>query len=125
MRCTLRTRGRPSGLLLLGLLASCTYWKNEPPIGAAAVVTAARPRTVRVSTSDGSRSELRDASIANDTLTGIDERGDTVRVALAEVMQLERRATDTFRTAMVGALLFSTVFIASSLDFDVGLGGSE
>lgn len=40
-------------------------------------------------------------------------------------MQLERRATDTFRTAMVGALLFSTVFIASSLDFDIGLGSSE
>lgn len=124
MRFNLQSR-RPSGLLLLGLLASCTYWKAELPNGAATVVTEAQLRTVRVTNADGSRTELRDARIANDTLTGVEERGDTVRVALAEVMQLERRATDTFRTAMVGALLFSTVFIASSLDFDVGLGNTE
>jgi hypothetical protein len=122
MRFGLRNRRRPFGLLLLGLLASCTYWRTEPPAGAAAVVTEARPRTVRVSKADGSRMELRGARIANDTLTGVAETGDTVRIVLAEVMQLERRATDTFRTAMIGALMFSTVFVASAIDFDIGLG---
>jgi hypothetical protein len=98
----------------------CTYWRNEPPLGAAAVVTETSPRTVRVTMPDGSQVQLREARIAQDTLTGLRENGDTMRVALAQVMQLERRATDHYRTALVGAAIFAMMVAAASFDWDLG-----
>ena len=60
-----------NGILLLSILAGCAYWKNEPPVGAPAVITETSPRTVRVTLADGLRVRFRKAWIAHDTLTGL------------------------------------------------------
>jgi hypothetical protein len=89
-----------TGILLLSLLVGCAYWKNQPPVGAAAVITETTPRTVRVTMADGSRVKFRKAWIAQDTLTGLGEK-ETTRVALNQVMKLERRAVDQARTVLL------------------------
>ena len=109
-----RPRRRLRALLLLSLLAGCTYWKNEPPVGAAAVLTEARSRNVRVTKADGTRVELQDARIANDTLSGLGENRDTVRLAVLDVMQLEVRANDPYRTALIGVVLVGGLLITGA-----------
>jgi hypothetical protein len=77
--------------------------------GAPGVVTEGSPRTLRITKADGSRVTLREVRIALDTLTGLGGRGDTMRVALTEVMQLERRALDPARTVLVGVLIVGSI----------------
>jgi len=107
-----------TGILLLSLLVGCTYWKNQPPVGAAAVITETTPRTVRVTMADGSRVKFRKAWIARDTLTGLGEDGDTTRVALNQVMQLERRAVDQARTVLLLGLFALGTATFAELDAD-------
>ena len=121
MRRHIRPRLRPGSLLLLSLLTGCTYWKNEPPVGAAAVLTEARPRNVRVTTADGSRLELRNARIVHDTLTGLGEHRDTMRVAVSDVKQLELRTHDQYRSILLVAALVGMMMVgAESYDLDFG-----
>jgi hypothetical protein len=107
-----------NGILLLSILAGCAYWKNEPPVGAPAVITETSPRTVRVTLADGSRVRFRKAWIAQDTLTGLGENGDTTRGALSQVMQLERRAVDQARTVLLLALFALGTATFAELDSD-------
>lgn len=102
----IRARVRPGAPLLMVLLAGCNYWKNEPPVGAGAVVTESKPRIVRLTRADGSRLVLRDARIAHDTLTGLRANGDTMRVAVSEIERLELGKE---RSALFAVVVFAGV----------------
>ena len=111
-----RPRFRSGAVLLLGALTCCTYWKSEAPAGSATVGREASPRTVMVTRADGSRVKVRDARIARDTLTGLGEGRDTLRIALAEVVRVERRALDPARTILAFALFVGSIAVYSEMD---------
>ena len=94
-------------LLLLCYLPACTAWRVERGVSPQQLFASARPDTVRVTRKDRSRVVVAQTSPAvSDTVSG-SNWGTPIRIALADITQVETRKHSAANT--VGAVLAVSV----------------
>jgi hypothetical protein len=101
------TQSRPTcGALLMLLLllqsTGCTTWRTRPGASAAAIIETRHPARARLDLVSGSRTELRAPVVEGDTILGL-ARGDTARVAAADVTAVAVRRFSPARTLLLVA----------------------
>ena len=100
--------------LLMTASAACHTWRAEPPSSGAAREMKGR---VRVTRTDGTRFDMRNAVVAVDSVIGMTRRSGRQAVPRDSVARVERRVVDRGRTirntGWVLALYFGMAYIIS------------
>lgn len=128
---------------LLALQAGCSSWRVQP-VAPATLLAEHPPSRVRLTLTDGSKVELHDPRLANDTVVGMKhatnsrpedrtalkpQAADTVTVALAQVDSVAVRKGDAgksvglFLGIVIGLVLVSAAVCAATDCLDYSLGG--
>lgn len=94
-------------LLLLCYLPACTAWRVERGVRPQQLFATAHPDTVRVTRKDRSRVVIAHASLALDDTVSGSNWGTPIRIALADITQVEARKHSAAHT--VGAVLVVSV----------------
>jgi len=111
-------------LLALALLAlpACTSWRST----SADAVSANEPSRVRVTTTEGSRYTLYNATVRGDSLYGRTEVGTDVAVAVADLDRAETRRFSAVKTAgaAVGGVIAAGALYLGAIVVYLVFGGS-
>ena len=94
-------------LLLLCYLPACTTWRVERGVSPQQLFATAHPDTVRVTRKDRSKVVVAHASLALDDTVSGSNWGTPIRIALADITQVETRKHSAANT--VGAVLAVSV----------------
>ena len=97
-----RSCGVPLMLLLLLHSSGCSTWRTQPGVSAATLIRARHPARARLDLVSGRRTELRAPVVQGDTVLGL-VRGDTARVAVADVTGVAVRGFSPARTLLLVA----------------------
>lgn len=110
-----------AALLLTLYLPSCVFWSATKTPLPELTGTEAPPALVRVTTTEGSKLELQDPRVHDDTLIGgaVPDTG-WVSVALADISKVEVRKKNTLKTIGAGALILALLYGVAVLCLDVG-----
>ena len=119
-------------VIAIGLLLSfsaqvtgCSSWsaQTKPP---GQVLTEKSYKQVRVTKADGSRIELYNPTVVNDTLTGYRKppseraRGEPVPIAVSDILYIEVRRIDTGKTILLAAGISVTLLLIAAASTDLG-----
>lgn len=93
-------RRRIAVALLVCYLPACTSWRVERGMSPAQLIAARQPDAVRVTRTDNRRFVLERPSIVAGDSLAVPYRGMRVRVALADIAQVETQQVDPGKTGL-------------------------
>ena len=104
---------RLAALFMLVLyLTGCSTWRPVT-VGPRQLIEEEQPGFIRIVQADGTRLELKDPSVASDSVTAVFRlrttsrafREDTIRISLADVTAVEVRRLSVTRTILLGVAI--------------------
>jgi len=117
--CAVRQRCTATVLLMTLLGTACLAWHTEG-VAPQVVLATQLPRALRVMRTDGRQLVLQHPVLRGDTLVGISDQQEEVRIALTDVRQVATRGFSAGRTVGLGVGLAAGVVGAFAAAYLIG-----